>query len=222
MGLQGPHRFRLLGHPQLLRARPPRVQRGRGPCRGIGHPYRNGPQLRELLQPYSGGRGAGTAGRGRRGPLPGAPHLRAHPPAAESPPKQVPRPMATHRPSRRSLPEDGPNPRPLLLGRGRTGKPPPFGGRWEGGIPHPSFGGAGGGYPLRPHRFHCSPRRPLRSIHRHLCILSEDYADWSAGNYLGDAANSTALAIGRLADLRGSKDSTAKRPDGQTKTGGAA
>ena len=64
--------------------------------------------------------------------------------------------------------------------------------------------------------------RALRSIHRHLCILSEDYADWSAGNYLGDAANSTALAIGRLADLRGSKDSTAKRPDGQTKTGGAA
>lgn len=41
--------------------------------------------------------------------------------------------------------------------------------------------------------------RALRSIHRHLCILSEDYGDDVAGQYLGNAASWSAQAIDRLA-----------------------
>ena len=57
-------------------------------------------------------------------------------------------------------------------------------------------GGAGG--PPAESALTCD-LRALRSIHRHLCILADDYADVTAGTYLGDAANSTALAIDRLA-----------------------
>ena len=44
-----------------------------------------------------------------------------------------------------------------------------------------------------------SDLRALRSIHRHLCILSEDYGDDVAGQYLDEAASWSAQALDRLA-----------------------
>ncbi len=53
-----------------------------------------------------------------------------------------------------------------------------------------------------------SDLRALRSIHRHLCILSEDYEDDVAGQYLDDAASWSAQAIDRIAIIARSLQAT--------------
>lgn len=55
--------------------------------------------------------------------------------------------------------------------------------------------------------------RALKSIHRHLCILSEDYGDDVAGQYLDDAASWSAQAIDRLAIIARSLQATTRPND---------